>query len=109
MTMQRGRKLGYTLPLNTDYQSVENFKRFDLTKCPLHANQERILKRISELKSSKKQFSMKSEINDGLSSCSNFPERPTETELAASKPVLAEIEHLKGKISTRNLTRSERC
>ena len=38
---------------------------------------------------------MKSETDDGLSSCSNFPERPTEAELAANKPVLPEIEHLK--------------
>ena len=40
---------------------------------------------------------MKLETDDGLSSCSNFPGRPTETELAANKPVLPEIEHLKGK------------
>ena len=40
VTIQRGKKLGYALPLNTDYQSVENFKKFDETKCPLHANQE---------------------------------------------------------------------
>ena len=46
---------------------------------------------------------MKSETDDGLSSCSNFAERPTETELAANKPVLPEIEHLKCKISDREL------
>ena len=94
VTIQRGKKLGYALPLNTDYQSVENFERFDVIKCPLHANQECILKRISELKS---------ETDDGLSSCSNFPERPTETELAANKPILPEIEHLKCKISDKEL------
>ena len=27
VTIQRGKKLGYVLPLNTDYQSVEKFKR----------------------------------------------------------------------------------
>ena len=85
------------------FQSVENLKKFALTKCPLHENQECILKRVNELKSSKKLFSMKSETNDGLSSCSNFPERPTETELAADKPVLPEIEHLKGKVSDKEL------
>ena len=42
---------------------------------------------------------MKSETNDGLSSCFNFPERPTETELAANKPVLPEM----GKISDKEL------
>ena len=46
---------------------------------------------------------MKSEKKDGLSSCLNFPERPTDTELAAKKPVLPEIEHLKGKISDKEV------
>ena len=103
VTIQRGKKPGYALPLNTDFQSVENLKKFDVTKCPLHANQECILKRVNELKSSRKLFSMKSETDDGLSSRSNFPERPTKTELAADKPVLPEIEHLKGKISDKEL------
>ena len=103
MTIQRGKKLGYALPLNTDFQSKENLKKFDVTKCPLHANQECIMKRTNELKSSRKLFSMKSETDDGLSSCSNFPERPTEKELAANKPILPEIEHLKGKISDKEL------
>ena len=99
VTIQRGKKLGYALPLNTDIQKME---KFHVTKCPWHANQECILKRVIELKSSRK-FSMKSETDDGLSSCSNFPERPTETELAANKPVLPEIEHLRGKISDKEL------
>ena len=103
VTKQRGKKLGYALPLNTDFQSVENLKKFDVTKCPLHANQECIMKRVNELKSSRKLFSMKSETDDGLSSCSNFPERPTEAELALNKPVLPKIEHLKGKISDKEL------
>ena len=46
---------------------------------------------------------MKLKTDDGLSSCSNFPERPTETELASNKPVLPEIEHLRGKISDKEL------
>ena len=41
---------------------------------------------------------MKSETDDGLSSYSNFPERPSSYELESDKPVLPEIEHLKGKI-----------
>ena len=82
---------------------MENLKKFDVTNCPLHANRECTLKRVSELKPSKKLFSMKSETDDGLSSCSNFPERPTERELAASEHVLPEIKHLKDKISDREL------
>ena len=103
VTIQRGKKLGYALPLNTDFQSVENLKKFDVIKCPLHANQECILKRVNELNFSKKLFSMKSETDDRLSSYLNFPERPTETELAADKPILPEIEHFKGKISDKEL------
>ena len=102
VTIQRGNKLGYALPLNTDFRSAKNLKKFDVTKCPLHENQECIMKRINELKS-KKWFSVKSETDDVLSSCSNFPERLTETELAANKYVRPEIEHLKGKISDREL------
>ena len=41
---------------------------------------------------------MRSETDDGLSSCSNFWERPSSFELESDKPVLPEIEHLKGKI-----------
>ena len=41
---------------------------------------------------------MKSETDDGMSSCSNFPERPSSYELESDKPVLPEMEHLNGKI-----------
>ena len=41
---------------------------------------------------------MKSETNDGLSSCSNFPEHPSSYKLESDKLVLTEIEHIKGKI-----------
>ena len=102
------RRIGHNAMLeqdavHTDFQSVENLKKFDVTKCPLHANQQCIMKRLNELKASRKMFSMKSETDDGLSSYSNFPDRPTETELLANKPVLPEIEHLKGKISDMEL------
>ena len=46
---------------------------------------------------------MKSETDDEMSTCSNFPETPTETELALNKPVLPEIEHLKGKLTDKEL------
>ena len=62
-----------------------------------------ISKRIKELKSLKKLFPTKSEADDKLSSCSNFPEISTETELASNKPVLPEIEHLKGNFSDKEL------
>ena len=56
VTIQRGKKLGYALPLNTGFQCVENLKKFDVTKCPLHANQECIIKRMNDLKSSRDCF-----------------------------------------------------
>ena len=48
---------------------------------------------------------MKPDTDDGLSSCSNFPERPSSYELESDKPVLPEIEHLKGKIGDFELLR----
>ena len=65
VTIQRGKKLDYALSLSTEYRSVENSKKYEVTEFPLHANQECILKRISELKASKKLFSVKSETDDG--------------------------------------------
>ena len=98
VSIQRGKKLGYALRMRTDYEETQNLKKYSVKDCPYHANKDKILKRINELKSIHKLFSMKSETDDGLSSCSNFPERPSSYELESDKPVLPEIEHLKGKI-----------
>ena len=98
VSIQRGKKLRYALPMRTDYEETQNLKKYNVKDCPYHANKDKILKRINELKSIHKLFSMKSETDDGLSSCSNFPERPSSYELDSDKPVLPEIEHLKGKI-----------
>ena len=73
-------------------------KRYSVKDCPYHANKDQSSKRINELKTLHKLFSMKSETDEGLSSCSNFPERPSSYELESDKPVLPEIEHLKRKI-----------
>ena len=98
VSIQRGKKLGYALPIRTDYEETQNLKKYSVKDCPYHANKDKILKRINELKSIHKLFSMKSETDDGLSSCSNFPERPSSYELESDKPVLPEIEYLKEKI-----------
>ena len=98
VSIQRGKKFGYALPMRTDYEETQNLKKHSVKDCPYHANKDKILKRINELKSIHKLFSMKSETDDGLSSFSNFPERPSSYELESDKPVLPEIEHLKGKI-----------
>ena len=47
--------------------------------------------------------SLKSETDDGLSSCPNFPERHTLEELEMDKPVLPEFQHLRGKITDEQL------
>ena len=41
---------------------------------------------------------MKSETDDGLSSCLKFPEHPSSDKLESDKPVLLERKHLKGEI-----------
>ena len=97
VSFQRGKKLGYALPMRTDYEETQNLKKYRVKDCPYHANKDKILKRVNELKSIHKLFSMKSDTDDGLSSCSNFPERSSSYELESYKPVLPEIEHLKGK------------
>ena len=98
VSIQRGKKLGYALSMRNDYEKTENLKKFSVKNCPYHAIKEKILKRINELKSTHKLFSMRSDMDYGLSSCSNFPERPLTYELESDKPDLPEIEHLKGKI-----------
>ena len=97
-SIQRGKKLGYALPMKTDYEETQNLKRYNVKDCPNHADEDKILKRIDEFKSIYKLFSMKSETDDGLSSCSKFPERRSAYELESDKPVFPEIEHLEWKI-----------
>ena len=98
VSIQRGKKLGYALPMRTDYEETQKLKKFSVKDCPYHANKDKIFKKINKLKSIHKLFSMKSDTEDGLSSCSIFPERPSSYELESDHPVLPEIEHLKGKI-----------
>ena len=93
VSIQRGKKLGYASPMRTDYEETQNLKKHSMKDCPYHANKDKILKRNNELKSKHKLFSIKSETDDGLLSCSNFPERPSSYELESDKPVLPEIEH----------------
>ena len=77
VSIQLGKKLGYALPIRTDYEETQNLKKFSVKDCPYRANKEKNLKRIIELKSILKLSSMKSDTDDGLSSCSSFPERPS--------------------------------
>ena len=95
---QRGRKLVFDLPMRTDNEETSNLEKFHVKDCSFHADRNLFLKRIIELKSLKKRFSMRSETDDGLSCCSNFPDHTSSYELESSKSVLPEIEHLRAKI-----------
>ena len=84
--------------MKTDFEETQNFKRYSVKDCPNLADKDKILKRIDEFKSINKLFSMKSETDDVLSSCSNFPERLSLYELQSDQPVLPEIKHLRWKL-----------
>ena len=102
ITIQRGRKLGYALPVKTRYETTENSKQNEVVDCPNHRDKICILRRLQKIKDSSGLVkSLKSETDDGLSSCSNFPERPTLDEMQTDKPVLPEIEHLRKKNSSK--------
>ena len=104
ITIQMGRKLGYALPLKTRYEMTENSKQNEVVDCPNHRDKICIMKRLKKIKGSSGLVeSLKSETDDGLSSCSNFPERPTLDEMQSDKPVLPEIEQLRGKLTDEQL------
>ena len=77
VSIQRGKKRGYALPMRTDYEKTQILKKHSVKDCPYHVNKDKIFKMINEFESINKLFSMKSETDDRLSSCSNFPERPS--------------------------------
>ena len=58
VSIQRGKKLGYALPMRIDYEETQILKRDIVKDCPYHANKNKILKRINEFKSKPKLFSM---------------------------------------------------
>ena len=45
-----GRKLGYALPVKTDYEELTNSEKHQVKECPCHANKDSVLKRVNELK-----------------------------------------------------------
>ena len=50
VSIQRGKKFGYALPMKTDYEETQNLKRYNVKDCPNHADKEKILKKIDEFK-----------------------------------------------------------
>ena len=91
ITIQRGRKLEYAFPVKTRHKRTENVKENEVLDCPNHRDKFCILRRLKKIKySSGLEKSLKSAADDGLSSYSNFPERPTLEESEMDKPVLPE-------------------
>ena len=104
ITIQSGRKLGYALPVKTRYEMTENVKENEVLNFPNHRDKICLLRRLEKMKDTSGLVkSLKSETDDGLSSCSYFPERPTLEETELDKPVLPEIEHLRGKLTDEQL------
>ena len=104
ITIQRGRKLGYALPVKTRYEMIKNVKENEVPDSPNHRDKICILRRLKKIKETSGLVKpLKSETDDGLSSCSNFPEKPTLEEIETDKPVLPEIEHLRGKLTDEQL------
>ena len=94
---QRGRKLGYALPVKTRYEMTENVKDNEVLVRPNHREKICILRRLKKIKDSSGLVkSLKSDTDDGLSSCSNFPERLTLEEMEMDKPVFTGNRALKG-------------
>ena len=76
---------------------TENVKENKVLDCPNHGDKICILRRLKKIKySSGLVKSLKSETNDRLSSCSNFPERPTLEEIEMDKPVFTRDRALEG-------------
>ena len=67
ITIQRGRKLGYALPVTTRYEMTENVKENEVLECPNHREKICILRRLKKIKDSAGLVkSLKSEADDGL-------------------------------------------
>ena len=101
ITIQRGRKLGYAIPVKTRYEML---KKSAILHCPNHRDKICILRKLKKIKcSSGLVKSLKSETDNGISNCSKFPGRPTLEELEADKPVLPEIEHSRVEVTDERL------
>ena len=92
------------MPVKIRYEKTENVKENEALDCPNHKDKIHILSRLKKyIYSSSLVKSLKSETDDGLSSYSNFPERPAPEESEVDNPVLPEIEHLRGKVKDEQL------
>ena len=63
VTIQRGKKLGYSLPMKTDYEETQNLRRYNVQDVPNHTDKDQIFQRIDKYKSINELFSMKSDFS----------------------------------------------
>ena len=45
VSIQRGKKLGYALPMRADYEETQNLERHSVKECSYHAKKDKIFKR----------------------------------------------------------------
>ena len=77
-----GRNLDMILSVKTKTQMLEKIKQHEVLDCTNHKDKNLYCKQIQERKIlSQKKNSLRSEKDDGLSSCAIFREKPTPDEL----------------------------
>ena len=97
ITIQRGRKLGYALPEKTKNEMTENVKKYEVLDCPNNKYKICILGRLKKIKISSGLIkSLKSEMGDGPSSCSNFYRDTHTREIGIGQSGLTRNRTLKG-------------
>ena len=47
VSIQRGKKPGYALPMRTDYKETQNLKKHSVKDGPFHANKDEVFKMIN--------------------------------------------------------------
>ena len=97
ITIKSRRKWGYALPVKTRYEMTKNVKENEVLDCPNHRDKICTLRRLKKIKYSSGLVKLlKSETDDGLLSCSSFPQRATLEELEVDKPVFTRDRTLEG-------------
>ena len=104
ITIQRGWNMGYALPVKTRHEMTEKVKEIKVLDCLSRRDKICILRRLKKIKDSSGLVkSLNSETDDGLSSSSKLPRRPTLEEMEMDQPVLPELELLRGKVTDEQL------
>ena len=79
VSIHRGKKLGYALPMKTKYKETQKLKMYDVKDSTNHADKDKIFKRIIEFKFIKKLFSITSETMTACRAARTFQNAPCHT------------------------------